>query len=142
MVPADPAEASLPSPELDPDSEQWIQMLSGPGPQRGEGLMRLHELLLRVARGEMRRRGGRLQITGPELDDLAYQAAADALLAIVGCKAVPVNARVAIRMDTAKPMPAIVPTPATASQPTGGRSRPRLRRVSSQDPPVMPQRAG
>jgi RNA polymerase sigma-70 factor (ECF subfamily) len=85
MVPADPAaEAILPSPELDPDSEQWIQMLSGPGPQREEGLMRLHDLLLRIARSELQRRGGRLQITGPELDDLAYQAAADALLAIVG----------------------------------------------------------
>ena len=85
MVPADPAaEGILPSPELDPGSEQWIQMLSGAGPQREEGLARLHALLLRVARGEMRRRGGRLQITGPELDDLAYQAAADALLAIAG----------------------------------------------------------
>ena len=85
MVPVDPAaEGIRPSPELDPDSQQWIQMLSGPGPQPEEGLARLHALLLRVARGEMRRRGGRLQITGPELDDLAYQAAADALLAIVG----------------------------------------------------------
>jgi RNA polymerase sigma-70 factor, ECF subfamily len=85
MVPADPAaEGILPPPELDPDSEQWIQMLSGPGPQREEGLARLHDLLLRIARRELQRRGGRLQITGPELDDLAYQAAADALLAIVG----------------------------------------------------------
>jgi RNA polymerase sigma-70 factor (ECF subfamily) len=85
MVPADPAaEGIFPSHELDPDSEQWIRMLRGAGPQREEGLARLHALLLRVARGEMRRRGGRLQVTGPELDDLAYQAAADALLAIVG----------------------------------------------------------
>jgi RNA polymerase sigma-70 factor (ECF subfamily) len=30
------------------------------------------------------RRGPRLRITGPELDDLAYQAAADALVAIIG----------------------------------------------------------
>jgi RNA polymerase sigma-70 factor, ECF subfamily len=30
------------------------------------------------------RRGPRLRITGPELDDLAYQAAADALVAITG----------------------------------------------------------
>jgi len=43
---------------------------------------RLHEMLVRIARGEVRRRGLRLRITGPELDDLAYQAAADALLAI------------------------------------------------------------
>ena len=37
---------------------------------------------MRIARGEVRRRGPRLRISGPELDDLAYQAAADALLAI------------------------------------------------------------
>jgi RNA polymerase sigma-70 factor (ECF subfamily) len=42
------------------------------------------ELLLRIARRELARRGPRLAITGPELDDLAYQAAADALLAITG----------------------------------------------------------
>src|SRR5262249_410713 len=37
-----------------------------------------------VARGEVQRRAPRLQLSGPELDDLAYQAAADALLAITG----------------------------------------------------------
>ena len=36
-----------------------------------------------IARGELQRRSGQLRITGPELDDLAYQATADALLAIV-----------------------------------------------------------
>ncbi len=45
-------------------------------------MARLHRLLVRIARNEMRRRGRRLGITGPELDDLAHQAAADALLAI------------------------------------------------------------
>ena len=40
--------------------------------------------------------------------------------------------------DTVNPMPAIVPPPATASQPTGGRRRPRLSRVTSQDTPTMP----
>ena len=39
---------------------------------------------MRIARGEVGRRGPRLRITGPELDDLAFQAAADALLAITG----------------------------------------------------------
>ncbi len=39
---------------------------------------------MRIARGEVARRGPRLRITGPELEDLAYQAAADALLAITG----------------------------------------------------------
>lgn len=37
---------------------------------------------MRIARSELARRGSRLRITGPELEDLAYQAAADALLAI------------------------------------------------------------
>src|SRR5262249_61890266 len=47
-------------------------------------LSRLHKMLVRIARSEARRRGPRLQIAGPELDDLAYQAAADALIAITG----------------------------------------------------------
>ncbi len=47
-------------------------------------MARLHELLVRIARNEVARRGPRLRITGPELEDLAYQAAADALLAITG----------------------------------------------------------
>ena len=39
-------------------------------------------MLLRIAQREVRRRGPGLGITGPELEDLAYQAAADALMAI------------------------------------------------------------
>ena len=66
----------------DADSAEWLRVLAGTGPQREEGLARLHALLLRIARGEARRRGPRLRLTGPELDDLAYQAAADALIAI------------------------------------------------------------
>ncbi len=37
-----------------------------------------------------------------------------------------------------EPDTAIVPTPVTVAQPTGGRSLPRLSRVSSQDAPAMP----
>ena len=47
-------------------------------------MARLHELLVRIAQGEVRRRGPRLRIASPELDDLALQAAADALVAITG----------------------------------------------------------
>jgi RNA polymerase sigma-70 factor (ECF subfamily) len=67
---------------MDPESAEWVRALAGTGPRREAALVRLHELLLRIARGEVRRRGPRLRISGPELDDLAYQAAADALLAI------------------------------------------------------------
>jgi RNA polymerase sigma-70 factor (ECF subfamily) len=68
--------------ELDAESTQWVRDLSDAAPGREQALGQLHELLLRIARGELRRRSGQHPITGPELDDLAYQAAADALLAI------------------------------------------------------------
>ena len=82
MAPADPVDGISPPPRFDPDSRQWVRVLSGTGPQRETGLARLHELLLRIARSELQRRSGQFRISGPELDDLAYQAAADALLAI------------------------------------------------------------
>ena len=69
---------------LDAESAEWLRALAGTGRRREAALTRLHELLVRIARGELRRRGPRLRITGPELDDLAYQAAADALVAITG----------------------------------------------------------
>jgi RNA polymerase sigma-70 factor (ECF subfamily) len=68
----------------DAESAEWVRVLAEPGAAREAAVARLHELLVRVARREVARRGPRLAITGPELDDLAYQAAADALLAIVG----------------------------------------------------------
>jgi RNA polymerase sigma-70 factor (ECF subfamily) len=69
---------------LDADSVEWQQALADTGPRREEALARLHGLLVRIARSEVARRGPRLQLSGPELDDLAYQAAADALIAITG----------------------------------------------------------
>ena len=67
---------------LDAESAEWLQVLAGAGPRREAALARLHELLLRIARREAARRAPRLAISGPELDDVAHQAAADALLAI------------------------------------------------------------
>ena len=49
-----------------------------------ECIERLHALLLRVARYEVSRRAGSLQLAGPELDDIAQQACDDALMAIKG----------------------------------------------------------
>jgi RNA polymerase sigma-70 factor (ECF subfamily) len=68
---------------LDTESAEWVEALAGAGPRREAALTRLHERLLRIARSEAARRGPRLAIAGPELDDLAHQAAADALLAII-----------------------------------------------------------
>ena len=84
MVPADSGveQPSAVVPRLDPDSAGWLQMLAGAGPAREAALAQLHGMLVRIARGEAGRRAPRLQLTGPELDDLAHQAAADALIAI------------------------------------------------------------
>ena len=75
---------SVVSPQLDLDSAEWVRTLTSFGAEREAAVARLHELLLRIARGEARRRSSQLRVTGPELDDLAYQAAADALLGITG----------------------------------------------------------
>jgi len=68
----------------DAETAEWVRVLAGAGPERDAALVRLHAMLVRIARAEVARRGPRLRISGPELDDLAYQAAADALLAITG----------------------------------------------------------
>ena len=63
----------------DGDSETWVASLSAPaGPVRDAAVARLHALLLRAARFELRRRGAH-----GDLDDLAIQAADDALVAIL-----------------------------------------------------------
>jgi len=69
---------------LDGESAEWLRALAGAGSRREAALARLHELLVRIAVSEAARRAPRLQITGPELEDLAYQAAADALVAVTG----------------------------------------------------------
>jgi len=66
-----------------PVPDDWVRALSVAGVERERATARLHEMLLRVARAEAHRRGGQLRISGPELDDLAHQAAADAVLAII-----------------------------------------------------------
>ena len=68
---------------LDPESAEWLRALADTGPRREAALARLQGMLLRIAQRECRRRGPRLRIAGPELEDLAYQGAADALMAII-----------------------------------------------------------
>jgi RNA polymerase sigma-70 factor, ECF subfamily len=81
MMPVNGTVDEIPA-RLDPESAEWLRVLAAVGPHREAALARLHGTLLRIAQREMRRRGPRLLITGPELEDLAYQAAADALMAI------------------------------------------------------------
>ena len=86
MASADSGMGETPAAAARPDAESagWLQALGGAGPAREAALARLHGMLVGIAQGECRRRGPRLRVTGPELEDLAYQAAADALLAITG----------------------------------------------------------
>ncbi|HWD52415.1 MAG TPA: sigma-70 family RNA polymerase sigma factor [Acidimicrobiales bacterium] len=67
---------------LDPDSAEWLGALGGTDSERQATLVRLHAMLLRIARHEVHRRSSHLRVTGPELDDVAHQAAADAMVAI------------------------------------------------------------
>src|SRR6202790_2835904 len=71
------------NPTLDPVSAEWLNSLGGTEAERKAAQIKLHGLLLRIARGEVSRRSGHLRIAGPELDDLAHQAAADAMVAIL-----------------------------------------------------------
>jgi RNA polymerase sigma-70 factor (ECF subfamily) len=79
------------SPEANPtdlgelSSEEWLIALRGPSPERERATARLHELLLRAARFELSRRRAALHfVRGEELDDIATQAADDALMAVLG----------------------------------------------------------
>ncbi len=67
---------------LDPDSAEWLGALVGTDSERQSAQVRLHARLLRIARSEVHRRSSHLRVGGPELDDMAHQAAADAMVAI------------------------------------------------------------
>ena len=66
------------------DSRDWIAELRAEGPERDTALTDLHALLLRGARFELNRRRACLApMAREELDDLALQAAHDAMVAIL-----------------------------------------------------------
>jgi RNA polymerase sigma-70 factor, ECF subfamily len=68
----------------DRESERWVQQLRVGHPRRERTVQKLHDMLRRAAFHELSRRRGRLgPIDGPELEDLAQQAADDALMNIL-----------------------------------------------------------
>ena len=72
------------APHLDEDSREWLRDLRSDGPERDEAIARLHELLLRAARFEVaRRRAVQRHLRGNDLDDIAFQAADDALMSVL-----------------------------------------------------------
>ena len=82
MPPSTPA-ASAPLSESS-DSAAWLEALRAGGPAWDRAVERLHELLLRAARFEAsRRRSSLARVRAEELDDIAMQAANDALVAVL-----------------------------------------------------------
>ena len=69
---------------LDEDSSAWLRRLGAQGGEREAAERDLHARLVRIALAEVRRRSASTPVAGPELDDVAHQAAADAMLAILG----------------------------------------------------------
>jgi RNA polymerase sigma-70 factor, ECF subfamily len=66
------------------DSSAWLDALRGSGQAHDRAVERLYALLLRAARFEVsRRRSSLARVRGEELDDLAVQAADDALVAVL-----------------------------------------------------------
>jgi RNA polymerase sigma-70 factor (ECF subfamily) len=80
-----PADASeSPAPPLDAESREWLRSLRAAGAERDAAVGRLHALLLRAAVFEVRRRKASLpHLRGDDLDDLANQAADDALVSVL-----------------------------------------------------------
>jgi RNA polymerase sigma-70 factor (ECF subfamily) len=70
--------------ELDAESADWLRRLSaGAGARRQEAEGELHARLVRIALAEVGRRSVSTPVTGPELTDIAHQAAGDAMIAIL-----------------------------------------------------------
>jgi RNA polymerase sigma-70 factor (ECF subfamily) len=67
-----------------PAERNWVAVLTAEGFEREEALADLHDLLLRAARFEIgRRRAALSHVRGEDLDDLAVQAADDAMVAVL-----------------------------------------------------------
>jgi RNA polymerase sigma-70 factor (ECF subfamily) len=79
-----PPSAGVAGRDPDVESAEWLRSLRSAGPARDEAIARLHALLLRAARYEVARRRPALpHLRGNELDDIALEAADDALLSVL-----------------------------------------------------------
>src|SRR5205085_9304621 len=76
-----PALTLIPS-EMSEEAFDWVAALSAGGHEQEDATRRLHELLLRAARFEVRRRRSSLD-SAVDVDQLAADAAHDALMAVL-----------------------------------------------------------
>ena len=78
-----PSLSAVPS-AADEESREWLRALRADGKAREDAVRRLHELLVRAARFEVARRRPALpHLRGGDLDDIALQAADDALVSVL-----------------------------------------------------------
>jgi RNA polymerase sigma-70 factor (ECF subfamily) len=79
-----PAVKTPTEPLLDAESREWLRSLRAGGATRDEAVARLHALLLRGARFEVARRRPALpHVRGDDLNDIALEAADDALVSVL-----------------------------------------------------------
>src|SRR5262249_56443905 len=70
--------------ELDGESREWLRALRATGTGHDQAVERLHALLLRATRFEVARRRPMLpHLRGNDLDEIALQAADDALMSVL-----------------------------------------------------------
>ncbi len=72
-----------PAEDLDEESSAWLRRLGAAGAELRAAECELHARLVRIALAEVRRRAASTPVAGQELDDVAHQAADDAMLAIL-----------------------------------------------------------
>ena len=84
LRPATVPDVEVVASNLDAESRGWLEGLRAEGPARDEAVARLHALLLRAARFEVgRRRAAMPHLRGADFDDVAMQAADDALMSVL-----------------------------------------------------------
>jgi RNA polymerase sigma-70 factor (ECF subfamily) len=78
------ARPASPTSTLDAESQEWLRSLRADDATREAAIARLHALLLRAARFEVaRRRPTMPHLRGDDLDDIANEAADDALMSVL-----------------------------------------------------------
>ena len=71
------------TPPTDVASREWLHSLRADGATRNEAVERLHALLLRAARFEAARRRRHMPHVRDELEEIAHEAAGDALISVL-----------------------------------------------------------
>jgi hypothetical protein len=77
--------ARVPAGDLDEESSAWLRRLGAAGGERRAAERELHARLVRIVLAEVRRRAAGSPVASQELDDVAHQAAGDAMLVILAC---------------------------------------------------------